>query len=67
MKGRGSQIMLCKVTNEKGKMVKNKQLKEGAEFAIEKCPVGAEFGSQNINFSMEVFCAIILRSPTHSP
>ena len=35
--------------------------KEGAEFAIEKCPVGAEFGGQNINFLMEVFCAIILK------
>ena len=36
--------------------------KEGAEFAIEKCPVGAEFGGQNINFLMKVFC---VNSKTH--
>ena len=28
---------------------------EGAEFTIKNCPVGAEFGGQNINFLMKVF------------
>ena len=45
----------------KGEYVVVLLAKEGAEFVIEKCPVGAEFGGQNINFLMEVFCAIILK------
>ena len=35
------------------------QTKEGAEFTIDKCPFGGEFGGHKINFSMKVFSAII--------